>query len=254
MPSSARALASGPQSTARPATSLPARSSASCFATCVVAADERVLVGRRLGEVRGGERVQAGGDGRVELVLDPLRDRGRLGRRLDAAGAEGELGADREDGRRADRLAQLAGGLDRGVGLDGEERRGRRRGRRRRSPRPSAPSGSAASRARSASREPITTSTPASTSRFATACPKLPVPPTTATLTLAAPSAASARRRDASRSVISVLRDDPAALRAGRPGRTRPRRARRSDPRSSPRRAPESCPPPSARAYGLPGP
>ena len=47
----------------------------------VISAHERVLLGGRLGEVRGGERVQPGGDGRIELVLDPLGD----GRRLAAS-------------------------------------------------------------------------------------------------------------------------------------------------------------------------
>ena len=181
MPSSARALASGPQSTARPETSLPASSSASSFAAASSPQTKRVLLRRRLGEVRGGERVQPGDDGRVELVLDPLRDRRRLRRRLHAARPEGELGADREHRRRADRLAQVARRVHRRVRLDREAARGRRRGRRRRCSRPRRRGRSAASRARSASREPITISTPASTSRFATACPKLPVPPTTAT-------------------------------------------------------------------------
>ena len=44
----------------------------------VVAADERILVGRGLGEIRRGQRVEAGDDRRVELVLNPLGDRGGL--------------------------------------------------------------------------------------------------------------------------------------------------------------------------------
>ena len=75
MPSSARAQASGPASSARPATSFAATPSASSFAWRVVAADERVLVGRLVGaEAGGGERVQPGGDGCVEHVGEPLGD------------------------------------------------------------------------------------------------------------------------------------------------------------------------------------
>ena len=159
----------------------------------------------------------------------------------------------REDRRRADRLAQVARGLDGGVRLHreddevdaahgvvvvrpvGAERRGRRR----------------APARRRGSRSPP--STPASTRRFATAWPKLPVPPTTATFTR--PPRAPSRRAGATppgRSSASSSRRG--ARRPGRSGRTRRRRARRSAPRSSPRRAPVSCRPPSARAYGLPAP
>ena len=61
--------------------------------------------------------MQTGDDGCVELVLRPLRDRGRLGRRLHAVGSERQLGGNGKDGRAADRLAQLASGVDRGLGL-----------------------------------------------------------------------------------------------------------------------------------------
>ena len=97
-------------------------------------------------------------DRAVDHVLDPLGDRRRLGGREDALLREGELGGDREHGRRADRLAQRAGRLDGAVRLRREhDEVGRaggilvRRPRRRRARRP-------LPRARSASREPITTS------------------------------------------------------------------------------------------------
>ncbi len=54
----------------------------------VVAADERVLVGRALVEVRGGDRVEAGDDRALHDLLDPLGERERVGIGPDAAGAE----------------------------------------------------------------------------------------------------------------------------------------------------------------------
>ena len=117
----------------------------------VVAADERVLVRRRVRERRRSERVQAGDDRRVELVLSPLRrpsDASPSG--FTPSGAEGELGGDREDGRSADRLAQLRGRCRPRPRPSPRARRGRLRGRRSRSWRPVAPDGSsAASSARS---------------------------------------------------------------------------------------------------------
>ena len=61
--------------------------------------------------------MQARDDGPVELVLDPLRDGCRLRRREHPGRRERELGRDGQHRGRADRLAQVAGGLDRCVGL-----------------------------------------------------------------------------------------------------------------------------------------
>ena len=67
MPSSARELASGPTSTARPPTRRPASSSASSFAAGSSPQIERVLVGRlRAGEVDRRDRLQARGDRRAD--------------------------------------------------------------------------------------------------------------------------------------------------------------------------------------------
>ena len=176
--------------------------------------------------------------------------------RLDAAGAEARARRTTEStGVDADRLAQLARGVDARHPRSRRGRRGRRRGRRRRcsprrrrAPRPSA-------RARSASREPITTSIAGVDEPLRDApgrscrCRRRPRP------SCGRPErrlGEAARRR--ARSVISVCVTTRRT--AVRPGwdRTRRRRARRSGPRSSPRRAPVSCRPPAARAYGLPGP
>ena len=257
MPSSARALASGPQSTARPETSLPARSSASSFASASSPQTNASSSGGALGEVRGGERVQAGDDGRVELVLRSAR-RSTWPRAsgFTPPGAEGELAHDREHRRRADRLAQVARGVDGCVCLDREDDEVDaadgvvvvRPSARRRAQRPlRGPARRRASRSRPRS--------PASTSRLATACPKLA-------------RAADDRDFHARRSErrlgepargvevghqrLRRRRGEPATRR--RPGRTRRRRARRSGPRSRPRRAPAPCRRPSGRAYGLPVP
>ena len=81
---------------------------------------------------------------------------------------------------------------------------------------PRAPSAAAASRARSASREPITTSSPASTRRFATARPKLPGAADDGDPHAARrASAVSASRRDARRRRSSASARRPAALRGG---------------------------------------
>ena len=189
----------------------PASASASSFARGVVAADERVLVRRRLVEVRRGDRVEA---------------RRRPGPRRGPGSARR---ASARPGRAARRPRE------REVARDGEERRLAERGRRPRGrcrarpsaftastarsaprdglarssrPRRAGPSSAAAARARAASREPITTSSsPSATSRAASARPKLPVPPRIATLMrahAAASSTACASRRRASSSVISV--------------------------------------------------
>ena len=121
-PSRARALASGPASSARPEVSCAASSSASCLRVCVVAADERILVRRLIrAEARGGERVQARDDRRVELGLDSLGERDGFRGRKDAVLREAELGRDGEHRRRADRPSQLAGRVERRLGVDGED-------------------------------------------------------------------------------------------------------------------------------------
>ncbi len=75
-PSSARALASGPASIARPATIRDPSSSTSRLASGSLAADQHVLVRRVAGRhVRGGERLEAGDDRPVHDVSDLLRQR-----------------------------------------------------------------------------------------------------------------------------------------------------------------------------------
>ena len=71
-PSSARALLSGPASSARPATSRRGDGEHELLRSGIVAADERVLVWRCGAERRGSDRVQARDDRRVDDVLDPL--------------------------------------------------------------------------------------------------------------------------------------------------------------------------------------
>ncbi len=121
MPSSARALASGPQSTARPETSFPASSSASSFAT---ASSPQTSASSSGG---ASERFEAASECRpattgasssswIRFAIDVASGVG-----LHSAGAEGELGADREDGRRADRLPQVARRVDRRLRLDREQ-------------------------------------------------------------------------------------------------------------------------------------
>ena len=256
MPSSARALASGPASSARPATSFAASSSASSFAPASSPQTSASSSGGSSREVRGGERVQAGDDGRVELVLDPLGERRRLGGRQHAVLRERSSARDREHRRRADRLAQVAGGVERRLGLDASTTRS--------APRtassfvaPSAPSSRPPPRARARRRASRSRRRrPASTSRFASARPKLPGAADDRDLHAGgAPSTASASRRDG----VEVGHQRP---RHDRPDGERRRRGvglvddERVDQarRSRPRRAPESCRPPCRASIRSAGP
>ena len=92
----------------------------------VVAADERVLLGRRVSaEVAGGEGVQAGDDRPVDDVPDPRGHGCRLGRRRDAVRSERQLGGDREDRGRPDRVAQPGSSRHRRLGLRREDHQAR---------------------------------------------------------------------------------------------------------------------------------
>ena len=120
-PSSARALASGPASRARPDGEPRGELEAECLRVGVVAADECVLVGRLLGaEARRRERVEARDDRGGDFRLDALGERERLRRREHAVLREPELRGDRENGRFADRVPKLARGVERRLGVDGE--------------------------------------------------------------------------------------------------------------------------------------
>ena len=119
MPSSARALASGPASIARPDGDRARELEHERLRVGVVAADERVLLRRLLAAEVATRRASGGPRSRarrrsswircaIEVAsvvgnTPPLRER--------------ELRGDGEHGRRADRVAQLAGRLDRAVGL-----------------------------------------------------------------------------------------------------------------------------------------
>ncbi len=84
----------------------------------VVAADERVLLGRRVSaEVARREGVQACNDRGADDGLDARGHGCRVGRRQHPVRPEGQLGGDREDRRPPDRLAQPGGGRHRRLGL-----------------------------------------------------------------------------------------------------------------------------------------
>ena len=87
----------------------------------VVAAHERVAVRPPVCERRRGERVQPGRDRTAEQLLRPLRQRPRLVGRVDAAAGEAELARDAQHRRLVDRVRQLGGRRQRGVGLDRED-------------------------------------------------------------------------------------------------------------------------------------
>ena len=121
MPSSARALASGPQSTALPETSREARSSASAFASASspqTSASSSGGASARFAAASECSPATTGASSSSSIRFAIEVDSPRW---LDAAGAEDELGADRKDRCRADRLAQVARGRDRGVCVDGED-------------------------------------------------------------------------------------------------------------------------------------
>ena len=93
-----------------------------CLCIGVVAADERILVGRMVRtEARRCERVEARDDRCVHLGLDSLGERDGFRRGKDATLGEAELGRNREHWRRADGLSQLTGGVERSLGVDGED-------------------------------------------------------------------------------------------------------------------------------------
>ena len=171
-------------------------------------------------------------DRAVELGLDSLGERRRVARGQDARRREAQLGGDGEHRRRADRVAQLACGVERGLGLRREDdevgvcaRRRRSSRRLRRAPR------AAAARAL-ASREPMTTSCPAPTSRVGERAPNGPVPPTIATRTRP-PATTSASRRSDVAVAHERRRDDELDGRLGAARPPRRSRARRSSPRNT---------------------
>ena len=103
-PSRARALASGPASSARPGCQPFGELEAERLRVGVVTADERVLLGWMVGaEAPCGQRVQSGENRTSELRLDALCQRLRVGRWEHADLREAELGRDREHGRLTDR-------------------------------------------------------------------------------------------------------------------------------------------------------
>ena len=86
------------------------------------AADEDVLVRRvRAHEVDGRERLKPGGDGGVDDALDLLGQRVPVLTRGDAVVGELERAGDREERRGPDRGCELPGGLQCGVGADGQD-------------------------------------------------------------------------------------------------------------------------------------
>ena len=107
---------------ARPFTRRPASSRVRSFAAEGAAADEDVLV-RRLGagEVDGGERLEAGGDGGADDPLDLLGQRVPVLARSDAVVGELERAGDREERCGPDRGRELPGCLQRGVRADGQD-------------------------------------------------------------------------------------------------------------------------------------
>ena len=229
----------------------------------VVAADERVLLRRRLVEVRGGDRVEPRDDRAGDDVLDPLGERARV-----RVGPDAALARTRGRSRpRSSGVAPSAPAISRAVSsaasaLTASTARSTPRDRVARSsaPRRPAPSSAAAAPRTAASREPITTSSsPSATRRAASARPKLPVPPRIATLTRRPPAASSTAR--ASRRRASVVghqrpRDDRAHA-VGQLGRARPprrSRARRSGPGSTPATAAGRRAAGEAREHAVGGP
>src|SRR5205085_1979797 len=88
----------------------------------VVAADQCVLVEQLFrGEIDRRDGLQARRDGRFDRLGELLGQRPLVTRRQDAAVGEEDVARDTEHGRGADCPLQLAGGVDRGVRLDGED-------------------------------------------------------------------------------------------------------------------------------------
>ena len=112
MPSSARALDSGPASRARPATTFAASSSASAFASSSSPQTKASSSGRPR-ELAGGEGVEAGDHRASQEVLRALSERERVGR--------AKIAGDAQDGCRADRFREGGRSGDRGVGLRRED-------------------------------------------------------------------------------------------------------------------------------------
>ena len=265
-PSGPRACArsrAGPASSARPATSFAGQLERELLRVGVVAADERVLVGRLGGEVRGRDRVQARRrPARRRRSWIALGERARVGVGPHAVLREAEHARDRE------------------------QRRRRRARRRPRAPCRARPSALTASTARSAPRTASSLVAPRRTppSSAAVARRALGVARADHDLVLAERdeprrerAAEAARCRRGSRPSrgraggvehvlgepaprVGVAHQRPRHDRRARPPAARPARrprrarARRSGPGSSRRRAPATCRRRAARACGRPGP
>ena len=165
----------------------------------VVAAEQCILVGRLLVEVRRGDRMQARDYRPFDLVLDALGEAPCVWIRQCADTlAELDRRRDREQRRVAERPRDRARAVSSAPSAltASTTRSAPRTASSFVPPVTPAPSSSAVSRARAASREPITiSSAPTAASRAARARPKLPVPPSTATFTRAPRRHAPWRRR-----------------------------------------------------------
>src|SRR2546429_2216345 len=88
----------------------------------VVAADQRVLIRQLVrGEIDRGDRLQARGDRGLDRLGELLGQRPLVTGGQDAMLGEDDVACDAEHRRRPDRHVQLAGRVDRGVRLDGED-------------------------------------------------------------------------------------------------------------------------------------
>ena len=207
MPSSARALASGPASRARPVTSVAASSSASRLGALVVAADERVaLAPCRPRAARAASEWSPATTGPRRSCCARSASDSAIVTWERRPVLEADLACDAQNRRLADHVRQLGRCRERGRGLHGEhDEIGSVRRRRAfvapvrlRFPQPSLRRGRGrASRSSRRSRPPRAARREPSRTR--------PVPPSDRDLHAAtAPSAASASRLRASGSVISV--------------------------------------------------
>ena len=149
----------------------------------IVSTDEGVLVRRLLSaQARGRERVKAGKYRRVQLFLQPLGKRSSSGDGSTPRGVKRSSEATERTGvlpiaLRSSRAASSAASAFTARTTRSAARTASSFAA------PSTPSSAAAEAARSRSREPMTTSRPASCSRMASALPNGPVPPTTPTRT-----------------------------------------------------------------------